>query len=173
MAQELTLAIDSREKHPWTPMMETEVIKLDEGDYCLKELLEYEQRTGKKTIRIERKASPGELAINLGKLIDTFEREVKRLAEYDEKYLICEFTLDELAEFPKNSNLPENILYKKNAKGRKIKNLRMNGKFMLVRLDHLYRTYDLQIIYAGNKDNACNIAIDLLMKYYNGIEEKT
>jgi hypothetical protein len=161
-----TLISDTREKQPWRAMcFENLTQKLDEGDYSLLECLEYEKKTGKKTIRIERKASVTELSLNLGKLFKPFEAEAKRLSEYDEKYIICEFSLDELAAFPKGSKIPDRQMFRINKYGKQVKNVKMTGKFMLLRLDHFYREYDINIIYAGNRSNAIEIMTDLLNDY--------
>jgi hypothetical protein len=161
-----TLIVDTRERSPWDAMtFNKKVQKLDEGDYTLEEFLEYEKQTGKKTIRIERKASVTELATNLGKLYVPFEKEMKRLQVYDEKYIVCEFTLADLARYPEGSNIPEKNLYRINKYGKKVKNIKMTGKFMQVRLDYLYREYDVSIIYAGSRANAINIMTELLNEY--------
>lgn len=161
-----TLIVDSREKEPWNTMsFEIKKQKLDEGDYTLQEFLDYEEKTGKKTIRIERKSSPSELASNLGKLYKQFQAEMEHLRDFDEKYLICEFSLDEVARYPEGSNIPDKYMYKTNKYGKKVKNVKMTGKFMLLRLDQLYREYDLNIIYAGNRGNAITIMTELLNEY--------
>lgn len=166
-----TLIFDTREQNPWDTMFfNLKRQKLDEGDYAIEEYLLYEQETGKKTIRIERKATPAELALNLGKLYKPFEREMQRLSEYDEKYIVCEFSLDELAKYPEGSNIPKHMMYKTNKYGKQVKNVRMTGKFMITRLDYLYRQYDINIIYAGSRFNAIETMIDLFNEYEKKIQ---
>jgi hypothetical protein len=161
-----TLIVDSREKEPWNTMsFEIKRQKLDEGDYTLQEYLDYESKTGKKTIRIERKSSTAELASNLGKLYKQFCAEMERLRDFDEKYLICEFSMADVAKFPEGANIPDKYMYKINKYGKKVKNVKMTGKFMLLRLDQLYREYDLNIIYAGNRGNAITTMTELLNEY--------
>lgn len=166
-----TLIIDSRERNPWKPMFyETQVLKLEEGDYTSLECLEYEKKTGKKTIRIERKSSTPELATNLGKLYKTFENEMKRLKDYDKKYIICEFSITDVVKFPKDSGIPDRQIYTTNAQGKKVKQLKMNGKFMLLRLEQLYNEYGIEVIYANNRNRAIEIAVELLQEYTDKLD---
>lgn len=165
-----TLIVDTREREPWDTMsFHLKRQKLDEGDYTLQEFLDYEQQTGKKTIRIERKSSVTEIANNLGRLYAQFQREMERLKPYDEKYMVLEFSMDQLAKYPEGS-IPEKYMYRTNKYGKKVKNIKMTGKFMQIRLDYLYNTYGIEIIYAGSRANAISIMEDLLNEYAKKLE---
>lgn len=147
----MIVIVDTREKNPWN-FDDMEIGTLKEGDYTSKELLDYENKTGEKTIRIERKASTAELAGNLGRTFYAFEDEMKRLYDYKEKYLILEFSKSTLMAFPKGSGIPRKAWGK----------VKMNPKFLLSRLEYLSNVYDVQVIFAGDRDNAMEIAKEIL-----------
>ena len=127
-------------------------MKLDEGDYTAYDLLEYEKATGNKTVRIERKSSVSELANNLDKTLERFEREMTRLFDYERKVLLFEFSLKDLLDFPHGSKLPYNV----------IKKIKIRPKTMLNRLEYIQNIYDVEIIYAGSHEEATNIADEIL-----------
>lgn len=158
---------DTREKTPWEfshceEVSKVQACKLDEGDYTTKEVLRLEQETGRKIVRIERKASTVELSLNLGRNRATFERELERLSEYEYKYLLMEFSEDELYLFPKGSGIPKNKMYRKNKKGNMVLAIKMNGPYM-IKLLHDYRDkYGIELIFANDRDRAEQIAMELL-----------
>lgn len=73
-----------------------EVATLPEGDYTLKG---YEQE-----IVVERKGSVSEISMNIFE--DRFERELIRLESYTHPFLLMEFTMDDVMNFPKGSGIP-------------------------------------------------------------------
>jgi hypothetical protein len=94
---------DSREKpgqgwefDPSDTCLGTEVRALKTGDYSLEG---YES-----VLAVERKRSTGEIATNLFE--DRFWRELDRLEAFPLPFLVCEFTMDDLLSFPKNSGIP-------------------------------------------------------------------
>lgn len=151
----MIIVIDTREQQPAT-FMGHEVIrqKLDEGDYCTAALLEYEQKTGNKTVRIERKKSTAELANNLGKGFDRFEKELQRLFPYERKVLLCEFTYDHILRFPEDSGIPKNKWFRRGKNGRLVKNIYITPKMMLDKLEYIQNIYDIEIIYTEDKFEA-------------------
>ena len=68
--------------------------KLDTGDYTIQGLED--------KICIERKGCVEELAINLGQKKYTFLEEIERMAPFDHKFLILEFSLEDLIKFRRN-----------------------------------------------------------------------
>jgi hypothetical protein len=119
---------------------------LGEGDYTL---FGYEN-----LIAIERKRTVAEISQNLGKYYDRFKREFERLQKYKYKYCICEFTLEQLLEYPKNSTLP----------AWKIKTIKMNGKFMLKRINELEAEYKIEFIFCRDKIEAEEKAMELFQQ---------
>lgn len=108
-------------------------------------------KTGDYTLRgyedilcIERKRTTGEVAINLGSKWKTFERELERMSTYVYRYIILEFAISDVLNFPVNSSIPRNQWDK----------LRMNGKFLLKKLNEIEEKYGIEIIYAGSKEEA-------------------
>lgn len=135
-----TIIKDSREQRGWTfteykECSGMEIGALKTGDYAIKELPDL--------VIIERKASPEEVAINLGKDIARFTRELERFKNYKYRYLICEFTLDEFIAYPDGTRIPH----------KNFGQVKMTGRFLMRRLFELQLEYDFQIIFAGNSGN--------------------
>lgn len=128
--------------------------KLDYGDYSLSG---YE-----KSICIERKASSGELAQNLGRNHKRFKKQILAMAEYDYKYIVCEFSLKQLMAFPKYSGIPFPLL----------KKVKITGKFIINCLDKYYSEYGVETIFCGNRDIAEAKAVELLKSFYEEIKSK-
>jgi ERCC4-type nuclease len=158
---------DTREQNGWDTFLDHRVdyverCKLDEGDYTTTDILSLEKITGRKILRIERKASTGELAANLGQKRVTFEKELVRLSEYEHKYLIMEFDEDTVYSFPYNSGIPERKWYRINKQGKKVRAIKMNGPYMVSLLSQMRDKYGIELIYAGNKENAKLMALELM-----------
>lgn len=133
----LSILQDTREQTPWEfSDANVKVQKLSAGDYTLESFEDY--------IIIERKASTAEIAINLGKEFSRFEREMIRLKSICLVYIVCEFSLQDLLNFPKGSNIKPSLL----------KEVRINGKYMVKLLSTFPEKYGVEVIYAGNRENA-------------------
>jgi hypothetical protein len=162
-----TLIQDTREQEPWDFAMDQscgQVIRqgLTEGDYTTKEILDLEISSGRKIFRVERKLSTGELSTNLGKHYKRFLAEMERLSAYEKKYLIFEFTIDDLFQFPKNSGIPEKYWKKKSKDGRRMVNaLKVSGKLMYARIKGIEEKYGLKVIYAGSRTGAMDAFTDI------------
>lgn len=140
---------DTREKNPLSFAFygyETTVATLKTGDYTIEG---YEE-----IVAIERKKSTSELANNLGKHRDRFEREMERLSEFEHKYIVCEFTESDLLQFPLNSSIPKRI----------IKYIRMNGKFMKKQLHKYEDDYGIEIIFCDGKEAAESKIVDIFQE---------
>ncbi len=140
---------DTREQNPFSFAFydcETTIATLKTGDYTLQG---YEE-----VIAIERKKSTSELATNLGKYKDRFEREMERLSKFDHKYIVCEFTESDLLQFPLNSSIPKRI----------IKYIRMNGKFMRKQLYKYEEDYGVSVIFCDGKEEAESKVIDIFQE---------
>lgn len=111
---------------------------LDTGDYCVAGMQD--------TFSIERKASTGELSSNL--TTKRFENELKRGNKLKHFYLVLEFSLADLMRFPYGSTIPKRIWPR----------LRVTPQFLLKRLIELQTKYNVQVIFAGDSDNAKVIA---------------
>lgn len=102
-------------------------------------------------IIVDRKATTGELAINLGSKFKQFEAEMKRMENFKERYIVCEFSLNDILNFPLNSKVPAN----------KLKFIRMNGKFMLLRISQLEQKYGVKFLLCGDVVEAQKIVMEL------------
>lgn len=127
---------------------EQKISKLDTGDYSL---VGFED-----VLCIERKKSTSEIATNIGKDKKRFEAELERMKTFKYKYLILEFSVANLMEFPNNSGM---------AKAQQ-KNVRINSQFLFKKLNEYEEVYGVEVIFAGNKENAVNIALDILKECY-------
>ena len=103
---------------------------------------------------IERKASTGELAMNLGKKQKQFDAEIERMSEFRWAYILCEFSIDTLMQFPKNSSIPHN----------RWKYLRMNGKFMWRKICEYKEQYGIETLFCDTKENAEESAMQIFNK---------
>jgi len=142
------VVIDTREKAPLVLENDnyTNFIVYNEalktGDYSIKGL--------ESAFVIERKASTSEIAGNIFE--DRFDDELHRMAAFPYKFILCEFTLRDVLNFPINSGIPKY----------KWKGLKITGNFLLKKLVELEVNYGVPIIYAG--DHATDMAIALIKK---------
>tara|TARA_R100000306_G_C4274456_1_gene91817 strand:+ start:84 stop:569 length:486 start_codon:yes stop_codon:yes gene_type:complete len=147
MVDKFSIIRDTREKEGWNfdfySSCAIESRGLKTGDYTLEGLEEI--------LCIERKANTGELSMNLGKHRKRFEAELERMAEFRWAYILCEFSLENLMQFPKNSSIPPY----------RWKYLRMNGKFMAKLLSRYQEDYDVEVVFCGERESAENKAIEI------------
>ena len=132
---------DTREKNGWDFNSSNKCLAvarwgLKTGDYTIRGL--------EKDLVIERKASTGELAMNLGKKRKAFEAEMERMSKFRWKYIICEFSIDDLMSFPENSGIPE----------KQLQYVRMNGKFMWRKLCEYQENFGVQVVFCDDKISA-------------------
>ncbi len=137
---------DSREKFGWDFSFygfkqETKALKT--GDYTCLELPD---------LVIERKASSGELAINLGKKWKQFHAELERMSHYKWPYIICEFSFDNLTTFPVNSGIPE----------KHWKYLRMSPNFLKKRLYESCDKYGIQLLFFNSSQEALREVVNII-----------
>jgi len=122
--------------------------KLDTGDYSI---LGMEDK-----ICIERKGCVEELAVNLGQKKHAFLAEVERMDSFPHKFIVLEFSLEDLIKFPDETRIP-------------IKNkaaLKITGKYMLKCLFEFQLYNNVQILFCGNKYNAF-LAVSSILKRVN------
>ena len=110
--------------------------KLDTGDYSL---LGLEDK-----LCIERKASVSELAGNLGKDKYRFLREIERMNDFPFKFLVLEFSFEDLVKFPVGSDIPES----------RWNSLKISKKYIIKMLVEFQIYNKTHVVFAGNKRNA-------------------
>lgn len=131
---------DTREQQPWDfsffPDTEVKVQGLKTGDYTMEHYQD--------VLCIERKRTPGEIAINLGKKWKAFSNELHRMDPIPFKYLICEFNEELLDIFPRESGIPE----------KHWKHLRMTAGFIKKRLYEETTKHNIELIFTSTKEEA-------------------
>ena len=154
-----TVIKDTREKTGWDFDFYEKcegVLKqgLKTGDYTAVGLEDH--------LRIERKASTAEIALNLGRKREQFDAEMERIQEFRWKYIVCEFSEDTVMSFPQGSTIPK----------ARWRHLRMNGKFMRKRLYNFETKYGVEIIFTNGKEEAEEKAIELIEAAYKTLKEE-
>jgi ERCC4-type nuclease len=130
----------------------TEIRTLSTGDYTI-EGLEGE-------FVIERKKNTGEFAQNITQA--RFKRELERLEKFRWPFLILDFSIDDILNFPADSGIPEN----------KWKDLQVSAKFIESTLYDYHINYKTKIILAeGNGRNICKIIFKKMGKILEGRNE--
>ncbi len=142
---------DTREKTGWEFGIYSDVDAVTiktvyPGDYTL---LDYEG-----IFAIERKATTGELSMNLGKKKHQFETELQAMSELKYKYIICEFDMEDLLNFPVNSNIPKSLWRK----------LKITGRYMQSTLFRWAEKYEIELHFCGNEFAACEKAIEIFQE---------
>ena len=120
--------------------------KLDTGDYSIEGLED--------KVCIERKASVVELANNVGISRKRFEAEIERMKEFPHKFLVLEFSLTDLMDFPEGSDVPNS----------EIKKLRVTNKYMLRFLMEMQINHNVNVIFCGSKKNAKWTVLSILKR---------
>ena len=122
--------------------------KLDTGDYSIVGLED--------KICIERKGRISELAINLGKDKHRFIREIERMTPFPFKFLILEFSLEDVMDFPDRSDIPEE----------KWSSIKVTNKYILKMLIEFQMYHGIHVIFCGNRKNA-KLAVNSILKRVN------
>jgi hypothetical protein len=137
-------------------MEKTTVQKLDCGDYTTRALL------GR--FAIERKASVGEIYMNLGrtKNMERFHREVDKLLLLESAECVFEFSESDIHCFPENSGIPKfrrpsvrEIASGKYTRGERVdawSELRINGRHLKTLVDKVASR--MPVVFCGNRRNA-------------------
>lgn len=154
---DFTIIQDTREQYPWdfTPDGFTTIShKLKTGDYSIQGM--------EKIVTIERKRSSGEIATNIGAKGKPWKAELERMLNIKYPFIICEFTLDTLMQFPEGSKIPRY----------KWQYLRMNAKFMASCLSAYKERYNIEVIYCDGESEARQRALEILKKIYENEKER-
>ena len=156
-APSYTVVKDSREQDGYTFNRFTSryheckgmvVRKLDTGDYSIEGLED--------KVCIERKGRISELAINLGKDKHRFMREIERMKEFPFKFLVLEFSLEDVMSFPEGSDIPDENW----------NSLKITNKYMLKMLIEFQMYDDIHVIFCGSKKNA-KLVVSSILKRVN------
>lgn len=146
-----TIIVDTREQTPWkfraSKYCDGAVVKkVDHGDYSLQGL--------EHLIFIERKASPAEIANNLiGK---RFFNLLLKSEKYKYRYIICEFPLSKVLNYPHGCGLPKSV----------VKKIRVSGAFIISKLIEIQIEHGVQIIFCDNANHAQKFTLALFKKIF-------
>lgn len=152
---------DTREQTPWGFewfKCEVEVATIKYGDYTIKGLED--------KIRIERKASTGEIFNNLCTKTGyaRFRREMAELNKIESAFILCEFPQLYMQTFPENSGIPKT----RRVKGKVIDNTpKVSSKFLRKRSYEIEEDFDIKIIYCDTPQKAEETAFNILLGVYN------
>ena len=128
------------------------VRKLDTGDYSLVGLED--------KICIERKGCVEEVAINFGKKKKQFLAEIERMKEFPHRFILLEFTLEDLMKFPEDTRIPNKS------------SVKITGKYILRTLMEFQVNDDVHVVFCGDKHNAFLYANSLFKRINSKYERK-
>ena len=148
-----TVVRDTREKEGWGwEFPETDQIagtitkKLDTGDYSI---------LGMESILcIERKKSVAELATNINQ--ERFHKECFRMEAFPYKFIICEFNMGLIVDFPEGSGIPLSSLH----------NIKLSPQFFMRRISEIQIKNGIPLIFAGSSDNAKYAAGNIMKRVF-------
>ena len=142
-----TIIVDTREQTPWEfGFHTTSKQKLDTGDYSIENF--------ENILAIERKRSVSELATNLSE--NRFKDVLERLSKIKHPYMVFEFNIDEIYNFPVGSDIPKKMWDK----------LRISGNYIIKRLVEIQLEYGIQVVFCGDATNAERFSISLMKRIY-------
>jgi DNA excision repair protein ERCC-4 len=142
-----TIIVDTREQQPWQ-FTDHEVAKskLDTGDYSIQGLED--------SLAIERKKSVSEIATNINQ--ERFINTLERLQTIKYKFMLFEFSLDDVMNFPIGSNIPKRIWSK----------IKVRPKYLVKKITEIHIKYNIHTIFCGDSENATNIALSIMRQVY-------
>ena len=139
-----------KEKHRWTFAGHRCVkCRLNTGDYTLKGC--------ENELAIERKRDVAEIHKNFSKQEwPRFKAELERMNDIKHAYILFEFSYEDVSRYP--FDLPPFVR-------RKIK---IRGGYLHNRIRKIEQEYDVKVIFCGNKEQAINIAYEIMESVANG-----
>lgn len=120
--------------------------KLDTGDYTIKGL--------ENKLCIERKHSIAEFAKNI--VEKRFKAQLQRMNKFDYSYLILEFGLDDVYNYPYVKSIPYDIR----------KKIKIRGPFLFKKLAEITVKYDVNIFLCQHPKYAEEMVISLMKRVY-------
>jgi hypothetical protein len=148
-----TIIIDTREQIAWEfGFHNTAKKKLDTGDYSIEGF--------ENILAIERKKSVSEIATNLSE--SRFKDVLQRLSQIKHAYMVFEFSIDEVYNFPVGSDIPKKMWDK----------LKISGNYIIKRLIEIQLEYNIQIIFCDDASNAERFSVSLMKRIYERYNNK-
>jgi hypothetical protein len=144
-SDEFTIIIDTREQQPWGfDQYVTANRKLDTGDYSIEGL--------EKIFTIERKKSVTEIVNNISE--DRFKKELVRMAGYPHKFLLLEFTIQDVLNYPIGSTVPKKMWSQ----------LKITNKYIMKFLSQIPIEYNVHVMFCGNSSSAEEMALSIIKR---------
>lgn len=142
-----TIIVDTREQIPWEfGFHNTAKRKLDTGDYSIEGF--------ESLFTIERKRSVSEIANNITE--SRFKDVLERLGKIPHSFMIMEFTVDEIYQFPVGSDVPKKMWDK----------LRISGNYIMKYLIEVQLNYNIHILFCGDPETAEKTSISIMKRIY-------
>ena len=136
---------DSREQKGLDfPGYTVEVAKLPTGDYTIKGLED--------TLFIERKYKISEFYANCTQ--DRFWKEMERAKPFTHKFLVLEFTYDDVLAIPYSLNLPKTQWAQ----------LKLKPQYIVKCIGDIQVKYGVHVVFAGNRETAAEMIINIMKR---------
>lgn len=143
---------DTREQTPWSFRATDYCLghvtaKIDHGDYSI-EGLEH-------LIFLERKASAAEVAHNM--LEKRFDKLLLESEKYRYRYIICEFPVSHLLNYPHGAGLPSSV----------VKRIRLKPAFVMSKLHSYEINHGIHVVFCQDKVYAQQYVLSLFKKIWS------
>lgn len=144
---DFTIIIDTREQQPWSfEQYTTASRKLDTGDYSIEGLEDI--------LCIERKKSISEVANNITE--SRFINVIDRMSHYKYAFLLLEFNLEQVLNYPIGSNLPKKLWDK----------VKISPAFIVKHILELQLNHNIKVLFCGSSYDAEKMAEYILKKVH-------
>lgn len=147
MSSDPIIIIDTREQKPWSfEDHATAHRKLDTGDYSV-EGLEH-------LLAIERKRNVAEIANNITE--SRFKDVIDRLKAFKYAFILLEFDLNNVLEYPIGSTIPKRLWAK----------IRISPQYILKNIIDLQVEHGIHVIFCGSSSNAEKTALSIMKRVH-------
>jgi ERCC4-type nuclease len=146
---------DTREQTPFcfeAYGIKTKVQGLKTGDYTF---VGFEDK-----VCIERKKSVSELAQNIGSDWKRFSAELQRMSQFEHKYIVCEFPVQEVENYPNVACIPKRIR----------KYIKIRPAFIIKRIEEIENDYGITFFFCNSTTHAEEVILEL---YYDICEKSS
>lgn len=139
------IVVDTREQKPWAfSSCNTVKKKLDTGDYSIEGL--------ESLLCIERKNSVSEIANNISE--SRFKDEIERMGNYLYKFILLEFSLQDVLNYPRGSSVPPRLWGK----------IKIRPPYILKFLTELQTKHNIHVIFCDNPIAAEEMAFSIIKR---------
>jgi ERCC4-type nuclease len=144
---DFTVIVDTREQQPWSFDNYVKANKkLDTGDYSVEGL--------ENLLAIERKKSINEIANNI--VESRFKDVIDRLSKIKYAYILLEFDLNNVLNYPIGSSLPKHMWDK----------VKISPSFIMKHILEWQMFHNIKVMFCGSADNAEQTAEYIMNKVY-------